>query len=271
MKITLLIINFFILINTLQANDDWGKTGHRTIGEIAENYLNNCTKRKLNKILNYDSLALISNHSDDIKSDSKFSKYFPWHYVNFQQDKKYGEDPINKKGDLVQGIKKCIETIRSKESNKKEKAFFIKMLVHFIGDLHQPLHVGNSEDKGGNNIKLKWFYKDSNLHRVWDSEMIDSFKMSYSELASNTTKLTKGEICTIKKGSLLDWVYESKMLANEVYNSAKAEDNLTYKYMYKNFPIARSQLQKGGIRLAYLIQQTMKKKSKWIDEFLAKI
>jgi len=209
-------------------------------------------------------LALASNHSDEIKSDEKYNEYFPWHYVNFHQDKKYGEDPINEKGDLVQGIKKCIVKIRDEKSSKAEKKFFIKMLVHLVGDLHQPLHVGNGEDKGGNDIKLKWFYEDSNLHRVWDSEMIDYYKMSYSELSKNREVLTKDKIAEIEKGTLLDWTYESKTLATKVYASAEAAENLKYKYMYYNFPLVRSQLQKGGIRLAFILEQILKKKSSWV-------
>ena len=58
------------------------------------------------------------------------------------------------------------------------------MLVHLVGDIHQPLHVGCCDDQGGNKVKVKWFRKDSNLHRVWDSEMIDDTKLSFTELAA---------------------------------------------------------------------------------------
>jgi len=218
--------------------------------------------------LDGESLAFVSIHSDEIKSDKKFDEYFSWHFVNFHHDKKYGEEPIDENGDLVQGIKNCIFKIRDKKSTKLEKQFFIKMLVHLMGDLPQPLHVGNGEDKGGNDIKLKWFYADSNLHKVWDSKMINYYKMSYSELSDNRKRLSKEEIEAIKKGSLLDWVYESKVLAEKVYKSAGAGDNLTYKYMYNNFPVVRSQLQKGGIRLAFVLEQILKKKSRWLEGFL---
>ena len=61
----------------------------------------------------------------------------------------------------------------------------MKLLVHFVGDLHQPLHLGKKEDKGGNDIDILWFGKKSNLHRLWDSDIIDSSKFSFSELSQN--------------------------------------------------------------------------------------
>ena len=127
------------------------------------------------------------------------------------------------------------------------------MLVHLIGDLHQPLHVGRAEDKGGNDIKLLWHYKNTNLHRVWDSDMIRSWNMSYTELAGNAKKLSKEQIRSIEKGSVLDWTHESQALAIKVYGSAKADDKLGYAYSYEHFSTVESQLQKSGIRLAKIL------------------
>ncbi len=267
------LLFLFIFINwcTSSAAPFWGKTGHRTIGAIAEKHLCKKTAKKIAKLLNNKSLAYVSIHSDEIKSDPKYNKYFPWHYVNFPPNANYDEHPVNKKGDIVQGIKTCILNIRDANVSKNDKAFFIKLLVHLVGDLHQPLHVGNAHDKGGNSIKLQWFYDDSNLHRVWDSEMIDYYKMSYSELSNNTAQLSKTKINEIKSGRLLDWVYESKKLATEVYDSAKPGQNLTYKYMYHQFPLVQQQLQKGGIRLAHMLTEIFKKKSDWTTAFLNKL
>ena len=131
--------------------------------------------------------------------------------------------------------------------------FYLKLLIHFIGDLHQPLHVGLVEDRGGNDFKLQWFYKDSNLHSVWDREMIDSFGMSYSEPAENADYLNKNQVKTIQAGSLIDWVNDTHKITREVYAHVKPNENLRYSYSYDNFETVRSQLQKGGIRLAKIL------------------
>lgn len=231
----------------------WGKTGHRVVGEVAENHLNGKAKRAIKNILDGQSLALASTYADEIKSDERFRGFSPWHYVNFSFDKKYGEETPSENGDLVKGIEKCIEILKSDNASKADKVFYLKLLVHFIGDLHQPLHVGRGEDKGGNDIQVQWFGQGSNLHRVWDSNMIDNFNMSYSELTSNLPHINKKQRKDIQKGVLLDWVHESQGLAKEVYASAAVGEKLGYRYMYDHFATVKNQLQKGGLRLAKVL------------------
>ncbi|NAS29718.1 S1/P1 Nuclease [Flavobacteriaceae bacterium R38] len=249
------VILLFLLVSQLTYSNTivWGRTGHRVVGEVAENYLSGKARRAINKILDGQSLALASTYADEIKSDNRFRKFGPWHYVNFPFDKKYGEETPSEFGDLIKGIEKCVAVIKSKTSSKDDKAFYLKLLIHFIGDLHQPLHVGRGEDKGGNDIQVQWFGQGSNLHRVWDSDMIDSYGMSYTELSDNLPKITKKQRKQIQSSSLLDWVHESQGMAKEVYASANIGEKLSYKYMYDHFDTAKIQLQKGGLRLAKIL------------------
>ncbi|MET6991836.1 S1/P1 nuclease [Sediminicola arcticus] len=231
----------------------WGKTGHRTVGEVASQHLTGKAKRAIKEILKGESLALVSNYADDIKSDRSYSKYGPWHYVNYPMDKKYIEVVPSTYGDLVKGIEICITIVKDENSSDEDRAFYLKMLVHFIGDLHQPLHAGREEDKGGNDIQLQWFGKGTNLHRVWDSNLIDEFGMSYTEIADNLPSLSKEERNAIQEGDVYDWVEESQDLAKEVYGSVEVGDKLGYEYSYKYTNTVRKQLQKGGLRLAKVL------------------
>jgi len=235
----------------------WGKTGHRVVGEVAENYLNGKARRAIKKLLNGESLALASTYGDEIKSDDRYRSFGPWHYVNFSFDKKYGEETPSESGDLINGIERCVEVLKNDTATKEEKVFYLKFLIHLVGDLHQPLHVGRGEDKGGNDIQVQWFGQGSNLHRVWDSDMIDNFGMSYTELATNLPKLNKEKRKEIQSGVLLDWVYESQKLAKEqAYPSARVGENLRYRYMYNHFNTVKEQLLKGGLRLAKILNDT---------------
>lgn len=248
-------ILFFFVVVSVNANKapDWGNTGHRTIGKIAESHLSKKAKKQIRELLNGQSLAYVSTYGDDIKSDRKYDKFYNWHFVNFPFDSSYEDSEKSPKGDIVKGINTCIGILNNPESSREDKVFYLKFLVHLIGDLHQPLHVGRSEDKGGNDIKLKWHYKKTNLHRVWDSDMIRSWNMSYTELADNAKILSKEQIKAIEKGSILDWTNESQALAIKVYASAKSDDNLGYSYSYQFFGTVQSQLQKSGIRLAKVL------------------
>lgn len=131
------------------------------------------------------------------------------------------------------------------------------MLVHLIGDLHQPMHIGLAEDRGGNDFKLQWFYKDTNLHSVWDSKMIDDYGMSYTELAANADYLTKAEVKAIQQGTVIDWVNETHILTREVYANVEQGENLRHKYSYAYLHVARTQLQKAGIRLAEVLNSVL--------------
>jgi len=254
-RTTTVLVVFLISFTAFSANYDWGKTGHRATGEIAETHLTKKAKRAVSSILNGESLALVSTYADEIKSDKKYKGFSPWHYVNFSFDKKYGEEAPSEYGDLIQGIEKCISVLKDEKSSDLDKTFHLKMLVHFLGDLHQPLHTGRGEDKGGNDIQVQWFRDGSNLHRVWDSDMIDYYGMSYSELSINRAELSRSEIENIETGTIVDWVHESQQLAKKVYDSANVGEKLGYKYMYDYFPIVRSQLQKGGVRLAKILNE----------------
>lgn len=251
--LSLILVLFVPLFISAKSVEDWGPTGHRTTGKIAEKYLKNSVKRKVEKLLQGESLAFVSTFADEIKSDSKFDKYKTWHYVNIPFGVRYKDSEKNPKGDLIVGINHCIKILKDKNTTDKDKRFFLKMLVHLVGDMHQPLHVGRAEDWGGNKIQVQWHGRGSNLHRVWDEDIINKWDMSYIELAKNTKKLTKEQVRNIQKGSILDWLHETHKITPRVYDSAKKGDKLSYRYSYLFFPIVREQLQKSGIRLAKIL------------------
>ncbi|MGM0932578.1 MAG: S1/P1 nuclease [Bacteroidota bacterium] len=256
MKKSILVLCAIFYASISFAGNDWGKTGHRTTGEIAEKHLSKKAEKAIEELLEGQSLAFVANYADDIKSDPAYRKYNPWHYVNIDsEDNEYVREKANKDGDLLQAIEKSIAVLKDKNASREDKQFYLKMLVHFMGDLHQPFHVGRGADKGGNDIQVRWFNEGSNIHRVWDSQMIDSYQMSYSELAENRKELTREELKEMESGQLLDWVYESREMANVLYDSVEIGEKLGYEYMYKWFPTVREQLQKGGVRLAKVLNE----------------
>ena len=235
--------------------DFWGKTGHRATGEIAEKHLTKKAKKKIHALLNGESLAMVSTYADEIKSYKEYWPYSPWHYVNFPFDSNYDEHPKSEKGDIYQAILKCVEVLNNDTSSKEDKVFHLKLLVHFMGDLHQPLHIGMAKDKGGNDFQVQWFGKGTNLHRVWDEHMIDEYEMSFSELADEAKPLSKAQKKAITSGSLKDWMYESREFTKDIYENTEVGEDLKYSYMARYMPLVRSQIQKGGLRLAHLLNE----------------
>ena len=232
----------------------WGQTGHRVVGQIAEAYLSKKTKREISRLLEGHSLAFASTIADEIKSDRAYDSFGPWHYVNYEMGGHYDPSNADERGDIVYGIQKSIEVLESKSASESDKRFYLKLLIHFIGDLHQPLHVGRAEDLGGNRIQVSWFSRTSNLHRVWDSELIESYNMSYDELARELLRSTNAsERAKLTRGDYLDWVEESHQIVKRIYDSASSGDRLGYRYTYDFNPLVFEQLAKGGLRLAKLL------------------
>jgi hypothetical protein len=207
------------------------------------------------KLLGGESLAFVSTYGDEIRSDDQYRKYGPWHYVNFPFGATYEDTKKNERGDVIQGIKSCIAVLKDKRSSEDDKAFHLRMLVHFVGDLHMPLHVGISEDKGGNKFQVEWFGERTNLHSVWDTKIIVSYGMSYTELADNAAKVSKIQVAHLQDSTIEDWMYESRALCENIYDSTKIGENLRYKYSYQHLSTVRSQLQKAGIRIAGILNE----------------
>lgn len=256
-KITILLLTLSIQF-AFSNDSDWSKTGHRTTGEVAQRHLTRKAKKAIQKLLDGQSLAFVSTFADDIKADRAYKEFSAWHYVNFPADKKYTEVEPSPHGDIVVGIQKCIAVVKDENSTEEDKKFYLKFLVHLLGDLHQPMHVGRAEDKGGNDIQLQWFGRGTNLHRVWDSNMIDDYGMSFTEIANNLPVLSKNETKKIQEGDVFDWVEESKGLANDVYGSVEVGEKLGYQYSYKYWSLVETQLQKGGLRLAKVLNDIFK-------------
>jgi len=249
-RVVLLILLFPTLV---LGNEFWGQTGHRVTGQIAENHLKGKTKRALEDLLDGQSLAFVSTFGDDIKADRAYDKYGPWHYVNYPLGMSYTESPKNEEGDIITAIEQCTAVIRNRANPREQRAFHLKMLVHLIGDLHQPMHASRAEDKGGNDIQVQWFGKGSNLHKVWDSQLIDSYGMTFSELAGQLDNLSKAEVKAVQQGTILDWVEESHAICAELYASVEIGDRLGYAYSYNYNELLFAQLQKGGLRLAKIL------------------
>jgi hypothetical protein len=231
----------------------WSKTGHRVIGAVAEKHLNRKARKAIDKILGGRTLAEVSNFADDIKADRSFGHFSPWHYVNLPSDERYLDSEPSPEGDVVMGIEKCVQILKDPTSYEEDVIFYLKMLVHLVGDLHQPMHVGKLADKGGNDIQVQWFGRGSNLHRVWDANLIDDYGMSYTELAQSLPRWEQEKVNAALKGSVYDWVEEVQLVTNRLYESAESGEKLSYRYRFMWWDTVEEQLLLGGLRLAAVL------------------
>lgn len=244
---------FLLVFATFTTASAWGPTGHRVTGWIANKYLNKKARKALERILQGQSLAMASTWMDDVRSDSAFDYMADWHWVTIPYGQNYDQSIKNPNGDIIQTLEKIIGELKAKNLTDHEQAQRIKVLVHLLGDIHQPLHVGGKEDKGGNDVKITWFRTESNLHRVWDSDMIDDTKLSFTELAASLSAPTETELKTWQRATVREWANESQIYQKEVYDIGNGK--LGYRYSYLYMPIVRHRLLQAGVRLAGILNQ----------------
>lgn len=202
----------------------------------------------MQRILGQESLAMASTWMDEVKSDSLYDRYSDWHWVTIQNGETYEQSKKNPNGDLIYALERIIAELKSKKLSPKEEAERVKMLIHLVGDIHQPLHVGFGDDAGGNRVKVSWFRDETNLHTVWDTWMIDYTKLSYTELAASLHKPDAVQVKKLQQSTVRDWATESMSYRKQVYDIGNGK--LGYEYHYKYFKIVELQLSHAGIRLA---------------------
>lgn len=247
----IVLISILLVIPTTDSYESnvWGQNGHRIVGDVAADYLAPEARQAVDRVLGPTSLAIASTWMDKIKSDPAYDHTHDWHWVTIPNGKTYAETEKNPNGDLINTLRTIINELKSGNLSAKEETKNLKMLVHLVGDIHQPLHVGNGEDRGGNNTEVEWFYDESNLHRVWDSEMISYTELSYTEFSTAINHPTEQQINKWQDSKVIDWARESKQLRDQVYDLPE-DRQIGYEYQYQNRDLLDRQLLKAGVRLA---------------------
>lgn len=227
----------------------WGATGHRVVGAIAADHLTKKASKAVQEILGDESMAIAATWMDEMRSNPADRYMSDWHWVTIPDGETYATAEKNPKGDAIETIGRMEKLLKSDTVPPARRLMYLRILIHLVGDIHQPLHVGKGDDKGGNDLQVRWFKKGSNLHRIWDSGMIDEYGLSYSELAASLDHATPAQITSWQKGDAASWAQECLAFRPAIYDVQQGDD-LGYDYQYLNWPIVQEQLLKAGIRLA---------------------
>lgn len=238
----------------------WGVLGHRIVGQIAESYLTPKAKTEVQKILGDETIAMASNWADFIKSDSSYSYVSSWHYIDLDPGMTKSQLQAYLEKDTVTDIYTKMNLIINELKNKnlpmEKKRTDLKLLIHFVGDVHQPFHVGHHDDLGGNKIKVSWFNTPTNLHAIWDEQLINFQQLSYTEYTDAINHTTAKQRLAWQKDPISDWVIESYQAAEQLYSEIKQPDpKLSYRYNFDHIHLLNERLLKAGVRLAGLLNK----------------
>jgi hypothetical protein len=165
-------------------------------------------------------------------------------------------------GDILWALDYFYQELQKPDNSKQARREALMFFVHFVGDVHQPLHVGAYDDAGGNRVAVNWYnsQRKHNLHRVWDGLLTHS-KLSAKEYAKTFEKSSKAQRTEWQHSTFADWANESLILNENIYDFGVGEDQkimpLGRWYHEKNEPIAKKRLHQAGVRLAFYLNQIL--------------
>jgi len=238
----------------------WGPSGHRIVARVAQARLTPKASAEVARLLQGGSLASVASWADSVRT--KRPETGPWHYVDIPT----WESSYNAQRDCKDGL--CIivaltdqlAILGGTRRTTAERGDALRFVVHFMGDLHQPLHAGERGDKGGNDVKLSFNGKSTNLHAVWDSGLLAATGESEDAfVASITARLARrGDIASISRGSILYWAMESHDVARDVvYPFLPPSLELDNRYLAEVRPVLEDRLLRGGVRLAVVLNRAL--------------
>lgn len=238
----------------------WGMLGHRIVAQIADSYLTNKARKQIAMILGNESIAMTSNWPDFIKSDPSYNYLSNWHYINLKAGLSVSDIQNYLQQDTATDaytkINFLVSQLKNKELEQSKKLMYLRLLIHIVGDIHQPMHVGRFEDLGGNKIKVLWFNEPANLHSVWDEKLIDYQQLSYTEYVTAINHTTKSQRLDWQKQPVSQWIIDSYQIAQQLYGEIREPDQkLSYRYNFDHVQTLNDQLLKGGVHLAGLLNE----------------
>lgn len=239
----------------------WGREGHEVIAKIAERYLTKEARMQVARLLQPgETMASVAPWADEVRPGRRETG--TWHYINVPLKAAEGDwrAYCPKTGCVAGVIPKLQETLRSSTANRAEKADALKFLIHFVGDLHQPLHTGDNGDRGGNDVQVVFRNRPGNLHSLWDTGLL---YWAFDTTPGLKAGLPRGPGFwarrSMRKGTLDNWVWETRDVSRDVAyrNLPQARPaQLGDDYAAKARPALERQIQRAGVRLARLLNET---------------
>ncbi len=235
----------------------WGVEGHCIVAQVAYENLDCSARKKVDKLLGKRGIVYQSSWADAIKSDTIYPESYDWHFQNLKAGMTHADIDYLYANNTAEGkhLFYALDSLINVLEENPNDLDALKFVVHFMGDMYQPMHMGHPEDKGGNKTQMRWFSQGSNLHSVWDSKIIGYTNYSWSEYAAYLIDQYSPQKKAITKKTELECLYDTYALQNAIYAYHELKDNNTYHYAYRFRKDLDVALYTAGIRLAMLLNR----------------
>lgn len=264
---------FLLVVLPSSQSFAWGSKGHRIIGDIARDHLTQTTKQNLIALLGNDDLAAIANWADEVRPQRPETA--GWHYVDipkdaggfsderdcYRPDERHPASKDDHQNCVVDRIDVFEKVLANRNASQPDRLEALKWVVHFVGDIHQPMHA-IEEGRGGNEIHVSEFGSSQcgryacNLHAEWDTGLLEHTGRSEQEYVTYLEQMITSKDLQAG-GTPQDWANESLRLAKQVWlNDGGVIDEAYYQ---ANIGIVDQRLAQAGLRLAAVLNQALGK------------
>ena len=241
----------------------WGAEGHEVVAGVALREMTPAARRQVAQLLGSDTMLVEqSNWADEIKDRRRDTAR--WHFVDIPlQAPAFVSRRDCAAGDcVVAQIEADVQTLRNRKLDVNRRAQALMFLIHFVADVHQPLHAEDNDDRGGNGVRVQIGRERTNLHRVWDADVVQALGFDPDMVASGIERgITPEQRKTWNHGTPANWASEAHAIArDQIYPPLRGERTLRLPrdYAWREAPVARVQLARAGVRLAWLLNTILK-------------
>lgn len=239
------------LILSFQNVFAWGPKGQEITVIIAEKLLTQEAKTKLEPVLRGKSLASLATWADQARNERDWKNTGTWHYIDVDDAGALPSGKSNEPGDVRAAIAYAVANFKSNVS-ADQKLIWLKFIVHLVGDIHQPMHVGRPQDRGGNSTRVN-YGKEMNLHFLWDSAFIEKSGLNPQSYASKLVSESRSQNALRTPFQVEAVIKECFELRPFLYSFSN--DRIDATYEKKAMTIVDDRLWMGGLRLASLLNQ----------------
>ena len=245
----------------------WGPRGHQISAALAEQHLTEEASNQVADLLDGESMADVANWADQIRNDRPDTK--EWHFVDidvrnatYLESRDCPSTPNSevKRNCVIGAINHFQQVLADQNASRADRVEALKFLIHFIPDMHQPLHAAEkNNDAGGNKVTVNFFGKKTKLHGLWDSGLISRAKIPNNDdyVDHLIEHFEESDDGSIADGTVVDWANEAHGLAiSNVYRIPKSK-NLGATYLERNLPVVDDQLVRGALRLARVLNDSL--------------
>lgn len=247
-----------VLLLPLQAYA-WGTEGHKASASITADRLCPAASHKVRELLDGMSVAEAATWPDRVRSEARWEHAHDWHYINIGDDEPFSAliEGAPGHGRLLSAIRKNLALLADERVNDVRRREALSWVVHLLGDLHQPLHVGRSEDRGGNKVSVRFQGEETNLHRLWDGGLLRSAGLRPEDYRRSLEPLVEMGAAAWEDGTLEQWALESRRLRPWVYDfdARRRVPLISKRYAETGRQLTSLRLAQAGVRTAWMLNQ----------------